>query len=119
MPECFFAHLGGCEGQLVRAHLIPKQSLKREIGARIDPHCQYVPRFCPYGSACADCGESEVLRAVWDLRCWRWMCGGVTGIGGHHGAFDAKQIRLDEWPEDFLEFLRAYGIEWMAEAYAR
>jgi hypothetical protein len=144
MPECFFAHLGGCEGRLVKAHLVPKQTLKREFRTR---------------SVFADIpviGEDAVDRAVWDTRCWRWMCGGPTGIGGHHGAYDAYQIRLScsgckgmgqtssetgepiprgslradiaecaycdgrgtAWPEDFLEFLREYDIEWMADKYA-
>jgi hypothetical protein len=96
MPECFFKHLGGCEGRLVKAHLVPKSRLKVELNWNIQSH---------HGR-------------LWDSRCWRWMCGGPTGIGGHHGAYDAYQIRLHAWPEDFLEFLREYDIEWMADRYA-
>jgi hypothetical protein len=95
MPECFFAHRGGCEGRLVRAHLVPRQAIKREVVI-----------------------VARRKRAVDDSRSWRWMCGGPTGIGGHHGAYDAYQIRLHAWPEDFLQFLREYGIEWMADKYA-
>jgi hypothetical protein len=103
MPECFFAHLGGCEGRLVKAHLVPKQTLKREL------------RELPSGRwTTAD----ERFAIVDDPRCWRPMCGGPTGIGGHHGAYDSYQIRLHAWPEDFLEFLREYDIGWMAERYA-
>jgi hypothetical protein len=90
MPECFFAHLGGCEGRLV-----PKQTIRREV---------------PKADECG---------VVWDERCWRWMCGGWGyGSSGHHGAYDAYQIRLHAWPEDFLQFLAEYGIEWMADRYA-
>jgi hypothetical protein len=97
-PECFFVHLGGCEGRLVKAHLVPKQTIRRELR--------------PRSSSWA------VEAAVNDPRCWRPMCGGPTGIGGHHGAYDAYQIRLHAWPEDFLEFLREYDIEFLAEKYA-
>lgn len=107
-PVCVFAHLGGCEGRLVRAHLIPKQSLRREIAEN----------FWEAGDI-RPVARARARLSVYDGRCWRWMCGGVTGIGGHHGAFDAKQLRLAEWPGDFLEFLREYDIEWVAEAYAR
>jgi hypothetical protein len=119
MPECFFAHLGGCEGRLVKAHLIPKSSIKRELSARLGRHCVHTPKTCPYGAVCADCGMAEILAAIWDERCWRWMCGGAVGLSGHHGAYDAKQIRLDEWPQDFVEFLVEHEIHWMTEAYAR
>jgi hypothetical protein len=98
-PECFFAHLGGCEGRLVKAHLVPKQTLKREL---------HLDKTFP-----------NPLTPIWDSRCWRWMCGGWGyGSSGHHGAYDAYQIRLHAWPEDFLEFLREYDIEWMADRYA-
>ena len=98
MPECFFAHLGGCEGRLVKAHLIPKQRIKREVR---------VPSW--------DVGKYQDV--IWDPRVWVPMCGGPTGIGGHHGAFDAKQIRLrrDELPEGLIEFAREYGLEWSIE----
>jgi hypothetical protein len=127
MPECFFAHRVGrcpdcgrrslaeegatcsncgellawdrCEGRLVKAHLVPKQTLKREL---------HLDKTFP-----------NPLTPIWDSRCWRWMCGGWGyGSSGHHGAYDAYQIRLHAWPEDFLEFLREYDIEWMADRYA-
>jgi hypothetical protein len=97
MPECFFKHLGGCDGQLVKAHLIPKQRIKREtlIGAT----------------------KTQMAEVVWDPRCWVYMCGGPTGIGGHHGAFDAKQIRLNyvELPTAVKEYAEEYGLEWSLE----
>jgi hypothetical protein len=80
----------------VKAHLVPKQTIKRELQ-----------------------GDPYLADLIWDSRCWRWMCGGWGyGSSGHHGAYDAYQIRLHAWPEDFLQFLREYGIEWMADRYA-
>jgi hypothetical protein len=131
MPECFFAHLGGCEGRLVKAHLIPKQRIRKEFpgGAVFASEGFDLQSFKwrPFDARVAyavignpgDGGMRSLQDIVWDPRCWRWMCGGPTGLGGHHGAYDAKQIGLDEWPPDLIEFLREYGIEWMAEAYAR
>jgi hypothetical protein len=101
MPECFFAHLGGCEGRLVKAHLIPKQRIKREAFYRFKE----------------DWGHKRLREHIWDPRCWAWMCGGPTGIGGHHGQFDAKQIRLNyvELPSGVKEFAEEYGLEWSLE----
>ena len=98
MPECFFHHLGGCEGRLVKAHLIPKQRIKRERWSKLLP-------------------VSRRQSIIWDPRVWVPMCGGLTGIGGHHGAFDAKQIRIrrDELPEGLEEFAREYGLAWSLE----
>jgi hypothetical protein len=97
-PSCWFEYLGGCDGRLVKAHLIPKQRIKREVR---------VPVTVGYG----------INEVVWDERCWTWMCGGPTGIGGHHGAFDAKQIRIQPWdlPPSLLEYAQEYGLEWCLE----
>jgi hypothetical protein len=96
-PECFFAHLGDCQPQtMVQAHLVPKSVLKRELFR--------------------DFAAPEEI--VWDPRCWRWMCGGISKINGHHGQYDSYRIRLHAWPEDFLEFLREHDLEWMADKYA-
>jgi hypothetical protein len=99
-PECFFAHLGGCEGPtMVKAHLVPKSRMLTELYFRgvILP--------------------SETDPIVWDERCWRWMCGGISRLNGHHGRYDAKKIRLGEPPADLIEFLDEYGLGWMAERY--
>ena len=112
MPECFFAHLGGCEGRLVKAHLIPKQRIKAAYSSAASRAraVSLVPLEAPM-QALIDRRSEDV---IWDPRVWVPMCGGLTGIGGHHGAFDAKQIRLrrDELPEGLEEFAREYGLEW-------
>src|SRR6516165_8667515 len=71
-PDCWLAAHGrwedgampSCSGRLVKAHLIPQQVLLRELASEVS------------------------APLVWDERVWVWACGGVTGIGGHHGAFD-------------------------------
>jgi hypothetical protein len=104
-PECFFAYLGGCEPQtMVQAHLVPKSVIRLEL---------------LYSSERSRRDREAYWReALRDPRCWRWMCGGVSKINGHHGQYDSYQIRLHAWPEDFLEFLREHDLEWMADKYA-
>lgn len=73
-PACFLAAHGviehgdpmpPCDGRLIRAHLIPKQLLKREGLDHEDP------------------------------RTWVLACGGPMGNGGHHGLLDAgRRLRL-------------------------
>jgi hypothetical protein len=104
-PECFFKDRGGCEGRLVKAHLVPKSAIRIEL-----LYQQEGPR---------QARENYWREAIRDPRCWRWMCGGLGyGNAGHHGMYDQYQIRLHAWPEDFLEFLREFDIEWMADKYA-
>jgi hypothetical protein len=59
--------IGPCQGQLRKAHLIPKQMIKREL-----------PLWDP-----------------WHPALWVPCCGGMHGNAGHHGAFDySKRLRL-------------------------
>ena len=106
-PKCYFHQLGDCDGQLVKAHLIPKQTLKRELYYRLREQGMNKPA-----------AREQATRIAWDNRAWRPVCGGPTGIGGHHGMVDAKQISWGEWPEDLMEFLREHDLEWMAVSYA-
>jgi len=106
MPECFFKHLGGCEGRLVKAHLIPKQRIKRELAS-----------MAYHGTLPSVARKTRISDLAWDPRCWVYMCGGPTGIGGHHGQFDNKQIRLNyvELPSAVKEYAAEYGLEWSLE----
>jgi len=74
-----------CSGPLIRAHLIPKQTLKREHADPMDP------------------------------RSWVWACGGIAGNGGHHGALDhSRSLRLPRGslPPGVEELAAEIGLEW-------
>lgn len=106
-PECFFHDLGNCDGQLVKAHLVPKQTIKRELYYRAIRQGMNKPE-----------ARAMSQNIAWDDRTWRWVCGGIMGNGGHHGMVDAKQIEWGPWPADLIEFLREHDLEWMAVTYA-
>jgi hypothetical protein len=77
-----------CAGRLIKAHLISRQHLKR------------------YG------GNPEDARAV------VWACGGVVGVGGHHGALDSsKRLRLrrEALPPAVEELAAELGILWLLD----
>lgn len=91
-PGCWVAyHIvdpGPCSGRLVAAHLIPRQLLKREHIDQMDPRV-LVP-----------------------------MCGGVVGIGGHHGQLDhSRTLRIprDALPPEVEEFAAEHGLLWYLE----
>jgi hypothetical protein len=80
-----------CEGQLVRAHLIPKQQLLKAVPAE---------------------RSGEIVN---DTRGWVWACGGPTGIGGHHGMFDQSRtlrVARDRIPEATVELAEELGLTW-------
>jgi hypothetical protein len=96
-PRCFFRDLpdaGPCDGRLIKAHLIPRQTLRRELNAS--------PKL------------------IDDPRVWRWCCGGVNGTGGHHGRFDSRgcnplRIPRHRLPADFLELTEELGLGWWVD----
>src|SRR4051812_26964881 len=79
-----------CEGRLIRAHLIPRQLLKREGLARfIDDPATWVPG-----------------------------CGGITGCSGHHGQLDsARTLRVprEALPEALEAFCADHGLLWFLD----
>lgn len=92
---CWFASLPGagpCDGRLVKCHLIRRQTIRREAGR-----------------------EHEK-----DPRSWVWGCGGITGIGGHHGMLDWAGVRCLRVPRDRLPgnlevFAAEVGLTWWLE----
>lgn len=92
-PGCWIAMnvpgCGPCDGYLVRAHLIKKQTIRREVG----PEHVY----------------------IWDDRVWVPACGGPTGVGGHHGQLDfSRSLRIprDAIPVMVEEFAAEHGLLW-------
>lgn len=90
--SCFFAgwpDAGPCDGRLIRAHLVPRQVLKRELNA----------------------GPSVID----DPRTWVWCCGGPMGVSGHHGKFDSSRtlrIPRHRLPAGFVSFMDELGLGW-------
>jgi hypothetical protein len=111
--QCWLARYGvhergpmpRCEGRLVRAHLLPKRMMLRELPAEVSAWASDDPRG------------------------WVYACGGITGCTGHHGQMDVSRslrvpyerlpagvlelaAELDSWcvGEPFMVFLaREYG----------
>jgi hypothetical protein len=80
-----------CDGRLIRAHLIPKQTLR-----------------------CA----GLTVRGQWSEVYWVWACGGVMGQAGHHGMFDsARTLRVsrEALPTSTVIAARILGLEWWIE----
>jgi hypothetical protein len=74
-----------CDGELIRAHLIPKQLLIREGLNPMDP------------------------------RTFVWACGGPTGLGGHHGMLDqSRKLRVarEALPALLEQFAFEQGLGW-------
>lgn len=77
-----------CQGRLVRVHLIPQQVIKRSGGNPAD------------------------------RRSWVWACGGITGVGGHHGLLDtSRRLRVlrRNLPGALLAFAMDNGLMWYIE----
>lgn len=96
--SCWFRALPGagpCSGRLVRCHLIPQQTLRRELGR-------------------------GWRKAADDPRSFVWGCGGATGVGGHHGALDwagvgRLTIPRDRLPAPLEAFAEDHGLAWFLE----
>jgi hypothetical protein len=98
---------GPCDGRLVKAHLIPKQRIRTETCARM--HRELGRRWPLQPS------EKALLYSIlWDGRVWVPVCGGPTGIGGHHGMFDGQQLEVlrSMVPEACEEFAREHELVW-------
>lgn len=91
--------MSGCEGRLIRAHLLPRDLLRR-----------YATR---HGFT-----FEQQRRLEWDPRGWVWACGGATGLGGHHHEFDTmRSLRVprSKLPASTLELARELGLLWWVD----
>lgn len=112
-PSCWVAANlpgnGPCDGHLIRAHLIPKQRIRRALESDAWRRGQRLTAT-----------ELRKVKAatLYDVRSWVWMCGGPTGVGGHHGMLDyARTLRIPRHvlPPELEEFAVEYGLEWSLE----
>ncbi|HWJ49569.1 MAG TPA: hypothetical protein VNR42_01035 [Solirubrobacteraceae bacterium] len=133
---CFFAGRDGagpCEGSLIRAHLVDKQKIRQTFrkGAWKDGD-SWVNRL-PFEAltdpeTAAGWTHLSLDEILDDRRCWTPMCGGLTGLTGHHGRFDNPNdelhiprlllpARVEEFAVEFSfdAFLdRKYGLKQVA-----
>lgn len=103
VTRCWFAReldlpAGSCDGELVKAHLLPKEKIRRELASR---------RMTP----------EQRSAAVWDPRVWRPACGGPMGNGGHHGQFDswALSVPREKVPAELVQWAEEHGLAWMID----
>ena len=86
MPECWLSRFSDvpCEGKLRTVHILPKRKLKEK------GHDPYDPR--------------SFIHA----------CGGLTGLEGHHGAFDYFKIKVprEAIPQGTEELAEELGLLW-------
>lgn len=76
-----------CDGKLRKCHLIPAQTIKREVGKK----------------------------HAWDERAVVWGCGGAMGVSGHHGMLDSSRtLRVPRacLPPDLEVFAVEMGLVW-------
>lgn len=82
-----------CSGRLIKAHLIPRQLLKREGHARWIDHAAT----------------------------WVWACGGICGSTGHHGMMDASRtlkIPYENLPPGTIALAEVLGLSyWLHREY--
>jgi hypothetical protein len=99
MTECWLARWGvyergpmpPCDGRLIRAHLVKRQVILREVEA------------------------VRAAEAISDPRSFVYACGGPMGNGGHHGMTDhSKTIRIppEHLPNGFLDLMDELGLMW-------
>lgn len=116
-PVCFFAGwalAGPCDGALIRAHLLPRQLLKREFP------CGVVFYGGRYVDAREVVGASDLrflsLRELCDDdSTWVPCCGGPMGVSGHHGMLDtSRKLRIprEKVPVKVEAFAEALGLGW-------
>ena len=117
--RCFFAGHGPCDGALIKAHLIPRQLLRREYryGALLeDGQWRKADRYevYRYGALLEDGQWRTADDLCDDMRTWVPCCGGPQGVSGHHGQVDGYQLEVtrDMLPAAVEEFAEQFGLGW-------
>jgi hypothetical protein len=118
---CWFAAtldgIGPCEGRMDRAHLIPAQLLRRELGGAESvacPECHVGP-----GQPCFKYSTKRLphlaRESAWGEVLWSPV---VPGCRRHHGMLDhSRQIRIPRGllPASVEEFAAEHGLTWWIE----
>lgn len=117
--RCFFAgwpDAGPCDGALIRAHLVPRQLLKRDFpwGVVLAEDGRWYRRF--RGESRPEASRFRSLKALCDdPRSFVACCGGPMGPGGHHGMLDqSRTLRIprEQLPAAVEEFAAELGLVW-------
>jgi hypothetical protein len=103
---------------LIRAHLIPRQLLKREFpkGAVLETVVGGEKKWVRWhhGNRFGD-GFRTLQQLCDDERSWVPCCGGIAGVSGHHGQLDtSRKLRIAraELPPAVEEFAAELGLTW-------
>ena len=119
---CWLAKLDGagpCDGRLIRAHLIPQRLLKREFpdGAWLAAHSEQWIADAPV-EADDDWAHRTLREILRDSRSWVAACGGISGLGGHHGMLDSsRRLRIprDRIPQGTEDLAAELGLVWFLD----
>jgi hypothetical protein len=102
-----------CDGQLVRAHLLPRQHMRKAWATIHHLRGSRSPR-----AAIHSLTHNRLSEYVEDPRGWVAACGGPQGNGGHHAMLDvARTLRVppQELPEGLWHLAAELGLTWWLE----
>lgn len=103
---CFFAPFSEkpCNGRLRKCHLIPKQTIRREL--RPDRQLVAALGYVP--------AEPKPEELIWHPAVWVPGCGGLHGSGAHHGAFDNGRLTVPRsaLPAALEAFAEEHRLGW-------
>lgn len=120
MIACFFdgwPNASPCDGQLIRAHLIPRQIIAKAVKTK---RLAELSQMDMTRRECDQLIGREVQSAYADYRSWVPCCGGLSGLGGHHGDLDACRLRIprEGLPEGLDSFAAEWGLTpWLERTY--
>jgi hypothetical protein len=89
--RCWFWQLGMCDGRIDRAHLLPKQRIKRLFRDR---------------------NPDALFAMIWDSRVW------IPACRKHHTMLDSKRLTIarEELPLTLWEYAAEHDLTWMVDA---
>jgi hypothetical protein len=129
VTRCFIAELakrshevaiqepGPCEGRLVHAHLLPKQKIRQRFpkgAVKIEGLWRPTVVARELLAADVDAPRRTLTSMLNDPRLTVPTCGGLVGIGAHHGMLDNLQLRIPRnlLPPELEEYAEETGLAW-------
>lgn len=101
----------------MKCHLLPRQLLRREFrhGIVLSPDGVWLRLEREYTrKELRGQPRRRLVTLINDPRSWVWGCGGLAGVGGHHGSFDTHCLQVERWrlPAGLEQFCDELGIAW-------